>query len=808
MGSSDIASYISLGLLGVLGLFAIISALIGLGRKLKKTIGSTVVIVLSAVIAFIITALAFGPSSSLLGSGADALANALHDSDFADIIGLESVSGALSTYACMILSPFIFILLFLLIRLVLGIVMRIVIKFIPILNNIPKVASRLGGLGVGLINGILLCMIIFMPLLGTVGIVNNVMDTMVENGTANGEDIEDAEIVLDAVVEDGAGGVMYNCSKFLYNGLTSTKYNGEKVNLEEEISVVLTMSGDITSASEDDIMVVAVDSVYYGVEKSPIIRSFAAELVAKMSDAWNKGETFLGMSKPDLDDKIDPVIDALLEIFATETDKTITADLECVNNFLQVADKHGIIGTELDTDKLIDKFSKEGVLEELIHTLDGNDRMVAVIDEVNFLVVRIFADELDMPENSDEFYDNLISDLNGIMAEYRLGFIDRAEAKKKILDTLERYAIDPSSNESDSFAENLLDSALDENIPDGAGLSRDDVRGLGSAIVTAEDLLGYMGKYSDVSDKNKEAKEIDDVMVSLVNVLKDLDLNADQIHAADIMELMGETLDNMAETDTYGKITDKLIVAVMQSDKISDSIGLSVYEMTDFANQITNGRKNNTGYKEISHTLANSIAVFENIDNNQSKSEKIEAIIKNITPETAEVVQNIATPSLMKNYGVKEEHADKASEAVGTLFGNMSDFKQNHPDATEEDEKREAEAVNKIITIAVKATKDDSHTNQYFSTNESDGHLDMSAYDVVDLFATSSVASDTLDDILVDEAGESKDDPMGIQKGINNADKAELQSALKQYSEDNSDDEDIQNRLDNIGSLFGVEFRG
>lgn len=162
----------------------------------------------------------------------------------------------------------------------------------------------------------------------------------------------------------------------------------------------------------------------------------------------------------------------------------------------------------------------------------------------------------------------------------------------------------------------------------------------------------------------------------------------------------------------------------------------------------------------------------------------------------------------MKNYGVKEEHADKASEAVGTLFGNMSDFKQNHPDATEEDEKREAEAVNKIITIAVKATKDDSHTNQYFSTNESDGHLDMSAYDVVDLFATSSVASDTLDDILVDETGESKDDPMGIQKGINNADKAELQSALKQYSDDNSDDDDIQNRLDNIGSLFGVEFRG
>lgn len=292
-------------------------------------------------------------------------------------------------------------------------------------------------------------------------------------------------------------------------------------------------------------------------------------------------------------------------------------------------------------------------------------------------------------------------------------------------------------------------------------------------------------------------------MASLVSVLDNIDLDSESIHAADIMSQMGETLDKMAETDTYGDVTDKLLIAVMQSSKISDSIGLSVYEMTDFANNIINGRKNGTGYKEISGTLSNSFNVFEDIDNDTSKKENIEAILKNITPETAEVVKNIATPSLMKNYGVKEEHADKASNAVGTLFENISDFRNDNPNSTDEDEQHEVEAVNKIITIAVKATKDDSHINQYFSSESGEGHLDMTAYEVVDLFATSKVASDTLEDILVDE----NDDPMGIHKGINNADKEEMKSALEQYSEENKGNDEMQKRLDNIGSMFGVDFR-
>lgn len=845
---NEIAAIISYALLGVLGLFAVISLLIGLKKGLKKALGSTVVIVLSAIIAFIITSLAFNPNSSLLQSGADALTGLMQDTEIADILALDSASGAVSTYACMLMSPFIFVLLFLVIRIVLGIAMWICIRFIPVFNPpvkekkkkknkkkaaeastsaetaevtpaaetgdgsqadkkkdrsngycpVTKPVNRLVGMGVGIVNGIILCLIFLMPLLGTLGVVSDAMDEMEKNGIVSSSDMEDVEFI-GTTVHEGTGGFMYSCSKFMYNGLTSTKYNGEKVCLKNEVSVILSMVNNFSSTDGENDIVVAVDAVYDGVDRSPIIRSFAAELVAKMSEAWLNGDAFMGMSKPELDEIIDPTIDALLEIFASETDKTITADLESIKNFLEVADKNNMLSGELNTDELIEKFSKKGIFEDLIHTLDGNERMVTVVDEVNYLAVRIFASELDMPQNKDEIYDNLIADIDGVMESYRNGYIDRAEAKKNILNTLERYAIGPSTEDADRFAENLLDGAVSSN---DVVESRSNLK---SSMITSEDLLGYIGKYSDVDDKNAEAGRIDDVMASLVSVLDNIDLNSESIHAADIMSQMGETLDKMAETDTYGNATDKLLIAVMQSNKISDSIGLSVYEMTDFANKIIDGRKNGTGYKEISSTLSHSFNVLENIDNTttNTKKENIEAILKNITPETAEVVKNIATPSLMKNYGVKDEHADKASNAVGSLFGNIADFRNDFPDATEEDEQHEVEAVNQIITIAVKATKDDSHTNQYFNSKSGDGHLDMSAYEVVDLFATSTVASETLEDILTEE----NDDPMGIHNGINNADKEELKSALEQYSEENTGNGEIQERLNNIGSMFGVDFK-
>lgn len=806
---TDIYVLISLLVLAVLGLFAVISALIGLGRGLKKTIGSTVVIIVSAVFALIITLTVFRPSSEIMRTSALQLSEMLQElsSDMADILGLPSVSEAMIYYVYMILSPFIFIILFLIIRLVLGITMRIVIRFIPLLGRLPKVAHRLGGLGLGLINGVILCSILFMPLLGTVDVAKvavEQIESMQENDENPETESADFDITecLNCISGKGAGKVMLTMGKPFYNTLTSTKYYGEKVTLSSEISTIGQMASEISGMDDGNTMTVAVDAVVGGVEKSPIIKNFAAELISSMAQAWLDGDTFMGMSKISVGEDFDPAIDAVLGVFATEDREHIVSDLKAVGGFIKTADEYGLMSSENSGSDILNLFAESGKFSGLLANLDQNERMLPIIDEVNRLAINIFADQFGIYNSKDEIYVELTAKINETRAYYQTGGISRVDAEHSLTNILEDYAIDSESDEAKAFIKSILDGTYEEK----------ELKKLDMKIVTTDELLGLLVKYGDIEDRTSETEKIDAVMVSIVSSYNDMDFDGEEIHASDVMDLMGGSLDYMKKTNVYGGMTDKFLMSIMQSHKVADSIGLSVMEMTEFAEKISAGCKNDTGYKEISHTIANSFSVLENMNDTEHKSEKIKDLMKDLTPESAGVMQEITTPSLMMNYGVKEDKAEKSSDAISKLFGNMSTYKESHPqgelsdDEYKESINHEAEAVNKIITIAIKASEDKEDKGDLFSRDEQSGSLDMSAYDVVDLFVNSDVASDTVDDLVRGEDGELQSDPMGIHGGLGEADREEITNALNDYAAANSDVDGIDDRLSDIAHLFGVEY--
>ena len=94
-----------------------------------------------------------------------------------------------------------------------------------------------------------------------------------------------------------------------------------------------------------------------------------------------------------------------------------------------------------------------------------------------------------------------------------------------------------------------------------------------------------------------------------------------------------------------------------------------------------------------------------------------------------------------------------------------------------------------------------------FDAQGESGALDMSAYDVVDLFATSTVAEDTVNELVIgDEDTEGKFDPLGAGDGFLESDRAEMTEALNAYGADNADVEGIDEKLINIGAFFGIEY--
>jgi hypothetical protein len=127
----------------------------------------------------------------------------------------------------MLAGPFVFLVLFIVIRFVLGIVMKFFVKKIPILNNIPKVAKRLGGLGAGMAMGFIVIMIIMMPILGTMDVMNTAV-TELTSSVSDSAGSNDATDILDGMTNKGAGKAMRVLGGDLhYNATSNKRYEGQ-----------------------------------------------------------------------------------------------------------------------------------------------------------------------------------------------------------------------------------------------------------------------------------------------------------------------------------------------------------------------------------------------------------------------------------------------------------------------------------------------------------------------------------------------------------------------------------------------------
>ncbi len=887
-----IGEIIALVMLGILGLFILITALIGLGRGLKKTLGSMVMTILSVAVTILLMVLVVKPlvlDSGLITSLAVRL---IENTELSDMSDMPSVFEAISYYIYMLVAPFAFVVLFIAVRVLFGISMLIARRFIPILNNLPGVAKRLGGLGVGAVNGFIWCLIIFMPLLGTVSVANTVVknielpEQVIEESAEAGSvtmlsseqsseqtsELDEISKYISPLVESGAGKVILTCGgQWMYDTVAGANYYGERVTLSGEATVIVDAVNDITSVEEDENMaVVAVDAVVEAIGGSPIIKNLSAELVSGAAKAWNNGETFMGMEKISLGEMFDPTMDVVLGILETESREYIYEDLKSVSAFIHAVDDHGMLDQSGDGESMIDVFGEKGVFTDILASVENNDRMLPVIDEVNAFAIRIFTSNMGMSSDQQALYDDLMLSLAETVNQYNSGVINHDEAAAALAEAFYSHGIVISSEEMGDLVDAMLGEYdhvyNDGNMPErlseffavylgtksGALIKNSDgtlsmgditlkhyivdsymhskayelavngksigkaetlfsAEAMDTVMVTADVLLSHLVSYTNIEDRHAESEMIDAVMVSLVNAYKNMD-GAD-MDIPTVMAEMGEVLDQMHATSVYGQVIDDFLVAIMQSDKVSGSLGLNLIEMTDVANSINDGVSDGAKYVEVTTTVSHSINMLEKVNSGEASQEVVQDLMKDITPSSAKVMQSITTPSLMINYGVGEENAEKSSSAVSSLFGNMADYTENHPQGNMSDEEykasieKESQAVEKIVEISIKATEDKDEAESLFTKEGEDGALDMSAYDVVDLFATSTVAGDTVND-LVNGDGENEGgfDPLGIENKMTDSDKAELALALDEYKANNSDVEGIDESLANIGAMFGVVY--
>ena len=321
--------------------------------------------------------------------------------------------------------------------------------------------------------------------------------------------------------------------------------------------------------------------------------------------------------------------------------------------------------------------------------------------------------------------------------------------------------------------------------------------------VTADQLHVTMGV---VTDKEKEAKAIARMFAATMEALDDLSNSSGD--TGDVIATFGAVLDNFSSCETIGKdIASNLLVAIMQSDDIRSEIGFTLVQASNVAGKVNDGTgAEGENYETILKNLGNTVdALSSTTDENVNTTEKVEVLMKDITPTSAEVLQEISTPETVKNYGVSEQSAPAVSDMMSDMFGNMSDAKENG--MSEEEYQKESQAVSDMMSVAMNATSSDAKT--MFGE---DSATNITATEFVNRAADSVIISETLVNSVYGTEEEATVDPLASERQVSDEEKAEIVDALNnKWTEqlETSDDEDAnaeyQKVLTSIASIINIK---
>ena len=886
--------YISLGLLAITALIVLINLLKGLIRGLKKTIGSLAAIILSAIVAFIVTVIICNPSSSVMQILLDFVTDLIGTGELAEIFGIAAIGVAISYYVSMLLSPFVFLVLYILISIVVSIVVGIVIKFVPpydekylerrarkqakkiakeqgvdpseIQVEIPPhkklhpAANRLGGLGVGIVCGLVVTMLVLMPVVGALSVVVEIGDSdAVELDGEFGQLVEDAK--NDKVMS------IYSAScGWIFDSLASANFEGEKVYLKKDIGVILAVLGNIGALAGEtsefgEEQIDALNNVVDSLDESPLLKNTLSGILSELACKWGAGESFLGVERIDAGELLNPLLDTILGVIATSTKDNIVEDMRTLTEMLEVFVKHDMLSSPDDYQAMLTTLGKEGVITELIVVANKNERMSVLSDQVTQLSIRALASTIGIPKNANERYDFLMSEIATVLNEsYYMSEEEKyAYTRENVSKALDKYGVEAEGMALDHITDSIIADLGDKSNVTGEDVSEfftiyavaneSSDAGLGfngfdalagkettlvvnpdgtitvngkvlknynannysesaaykmgkdhadfgdadslysagsmkSSLVTMDDILSHITKYSDCADPDAEAEKISDILSYALDIFGE---GSDDIEKTELLTGVGELLDKMSNTEIFGsEVTGSILKAIFQTDSVKGELGLSTKEINSFADKLNDTAKSeHSSYTSTTKVVSSTIEVIDKINNTETtkeeRRESTEKLMSDMTPENAGLLSTMTTPSMMIQYGSKEDTADVVSSSVSTLFKNMANFQSTTTASSGDDEyAREADAVNTILRLGMDSV--DSDETSLFATEDSEGRTGYTADEYVDLLVSSQVVGDTLLTTVYEDGND--DNPFGIYP--NDDDSQTLCDALTNYYNDNS----------------------
>ena len=687
------------------------------------------------------------------------------------------------------------------------------------------------GMVCGVVCGLITFFIIAVPFVGTATVADRVLG-LVSKYIAD-ETVATVTEVTDAAAQNpisravGAIG-----GRYIFDKLTTTELGDHELSLDKEVELVTSAGNAVMSTINNNVpREQAADDLRHmsaAFSDSSLVPTLAPELLAAANTSWEKGESFYGIKKISVSGKANTVVAPLIDILAHSDYDSIKTDADTLIEILAILVEQDGINVALKNPKSIPE--NEAMTAPVIYELLQNEHFSTLLEAAAELGVQYVGGQFHLHASKDALYDEFAAAAAAkTSAVIAAGFEDASDKLTLVYsDLFDDYGLNVSAEgiaaltaltlerypDGKITAENMkvLLSELTLPLKDGGSVKLDSAEALASAslLVCIDDIHFDV---SSVTDKEVESRKLATAIHEVLSLTTMLKTGA--FEDASSIQKLGPILDALSGSEIMGeKNTEQLLTGILQSDIIHDQIGFSLIGATDVASTIC-GKSHANGYAPLLKSLSDTVEIVQlTTKDTASKEEltaKVEVLLDDLTPESAEVLQKITTSEVMISQGVPEQSAEPVSNLVSNMFGNLASAKDNG--MSDEDYKKEAAATSNLLNMALASTSSGKNifadvpdetpvTPPEGGDGENGGNTpetepapstasSMTAAEYIDSVMNSTVISQTIVDATFteDSSEEPMLDPLNMGKTLTEKEQTQVLDSLNQHWANASDEE-------------------
>ncbi len=352
----------------------------------------------------------------------------------------------------------------------------------------------LGGIISG-VCGFLIPILILSPLLGTLSTLNS-LDKLMDANENSWESIGISNEAMDSFeiyINDGAVATLgFVGGNAIFNSTAvSSLPNGKTLSIKKEVdalsNIIPPLVTMLDSLSQGEKLSVDdqefISGLSESISRSEILSLLTRDILNSAASSWRSGKSFLNIKPPLTSDYIRPVLDEVLLVCATATDKCAVRDLQTLLNIYQITTRYNInSNTEYN---YIEELLKDGedLFRELRDELEKNPCMSSCLKRISDISLDFMASMITDSGMSNRDYEELINDISN---SYNLinqnNDYTSSEKAEQLSDLVIKYTEKRGIYLPEDFAE-LAVSSLISNLE-------------GSLQITPEELDDLLKRYS------------------------------------------------------------------------------------------------------------------------------------------------------------------------------------------------------------------------------------------------------------------------------------------------------------------------